>query len=192
MACNSLFKKWLSKTPVKGYQVNIYLFKANHRNTRKRRKIWSKLTIRVPEQNLTPYCCLHCWLWTYFEPFSSVSIVHFEPVNVCWHKQPLEVFCEKNMFFEIWQNSQENTCARVSFFSKVSGLMPASLLIKRLWNRYFPVNFAKILRTPFILNTSVRLLLCWVMSILESVRIDKSEFLYFIQLFLYNISGGCF
>ena len=44
----------------------------------------------------------------------------------------------KKVFLEISQNSQENTCARVSF------------LIKRLWHRCFPMNFAKFLRTPFL------------------------------------------
>ena len=38
----------------------------------------------------------------------------------------------KKMFLEILQNSQENTCTRVSFLMK-----------RRLWHRYFPVNFAK-------------------------------------------------
>ena len=33
------------------------------------------------------------------------------------------------------------------------------LLKKRLWHRCFPVNFAKFLRTPFLQNTSGRLLL---------------------------------
>ena len=45
------------------------------------------------------------------------------------------------VFLEISQNSQENTCARVSFF--------ATLLKKRLWHRCFPVNFAKFLRRSF-------------------------------------------
>ena len=49
---------------------------------------------------------------------------------------------------EISHNSQENTCARVSF-----------LLKQRLWHRSFPVIFAKFLRTPFLQNTSGRLLL---------------------------------
>ena len=55
------------------------------------------------------------------------------------------------MFLEIWQNSQENTCARVSIIIKI--------LIKRLWNRCFPVKFAKFLRTRFLQNTSGWLLL---------------------------------
>ena len=37
------------------------------------------------------------------------------------------------------------------FFNKVAGLRP--------WQKYFPVNFAKFLRTPFLQNTSGRLLL---------------------------------
>ena len=34
----------------------------------------------------------------------------------------------KKVFWKMWQNSQENTCARVSFFNKVAGLKPATLL----------------------------------------------------------------
>ena len=37
-----------------------------------------------------------------------------------------------------------------SLFSyKISGLSLARLLKKRLWHRYFPMNFSKFLRTPF-------------------------------------------
>ena len=44
------------------------------------------------------------------------------------------------------------------FVNKVVG-RPATLLKKRLWHRCFPMNFAKFLRTPFLQNTSGRLLL---------------------------------
>ena len=33
---------------------------------------------------------------------------------------------------------------------QVSGLRPANSLKKRLWHRRFPVNFAKLLRKPFL------------------------------------------
>ena len=56
------------------------------------------------------------------------------------------------VFVEISQNSQENTCARV-FFNKVLGLRPATLLKKILWYRCFPVNFSKFLRTLFFYRT---------------------------------------
>ena len=45
------------------------------------------------------------------------------------------------------------------FFNKVAGLRSATLLKKRLWHRYFLVNSAKFLRTPFLQNTSGRLIL---------------------------------
>ena len=47
------------------------------------------------------------------------------------------MFCKK-VFLEISENSQENTCAIVSF------------LKKRLCHRCFAVNFVKFLRTPFL------------------------------------------
>ena len=46
-----------------------------------------------------------------------------------------------------------------SFFNKVAALRPATLLKRRLWHRYFSVNFPKFLRTPFLQKTSGRLLL---------------------------------
>ena len=54
--------------------ANIYLFKVNNTNTRKRCKICSKLTIKTPERRHG----------TYFTLFSNVSIDDFEQVNVCW------------------------------------------------------------------------------------------------------------
>ena len=47
----------------------------------------------------------------------------------------------KKVFLEISEHSQENTCARVSFFKKVAGLV--------LCYRCFPRNSTKFLRTPF-------------------------------------------
>ena len=39
--------KWVNE---RGYPANIYLFKIINRNTRKRREICSKLTIKTPKQ----------------------------------------------------------------------------------------------------------------------------------------------
>ena len=46
----------------------------------------------------------------------------------------------KKVFLEISQNSQENTCAKVS------------LLKRRFWHRCFPVNFVKFLEHLFLRN----------------------------------------
>ena len=45
------------------------------------------------------------------------------------------------------------------FFNKVADLRPATLFKKRLWHRCFPVNSTKFLWTPFLQNSSGRLLL---------------------------------
>ena len=52
------------------------------------------------------------------------------------------------------------------FFNKVAGLRPQATLKKRPWYRCFPLNFKKVLRTPFLQNTSGRplLLLFYPMS----------------------------
>ena len=71
-------------------------------------------------------------------------------------------------------------------------VQPATLLKKRLWHRCFPVNFAKILRTPFLQNTSGRLLLanclnfarfqppCLFFGCLQ----DKNVYVYSVHTFL--------
>ena len=50
----------------------------------------------------------------------------------------------------------KHQCQSLSFH-QVAGL--SSYEKKRLWQRCFPVNFAKLLRTPFLQKTSGRLLL---------------------------------
>ena len=46
------------------------MLEVNHKNTR--------------TTSLTSFWCFYCKLWTYFIPFSSVSIVNFEQINVSW------------------------------------------------------------------------------------------------------------
>ena len=54
------------------------------------------------------------------------------------------------------------------FFNKVAGLRPATLLKKRLWHRCFPVNFAKFLRTPFLVEH-----LRWLLLIIPMRKASK-------------------
>ena len=46
---------------------------------------------------------------------------------------------------------------QILFLNKVAGLRPETLLKKRLWHRRFPVNFVKLVRTPFLEDMSGRL-----------------------------------
>ena len=85
-------------------------------------------------------------------------------------KQPPEAFCKKMCSWK-FHKIHRKTPVPETFYNKVaglrpetllkkdSGLRPATLLKKRLWYRYFPVTFVKFLRTPFLQNTSERLLL---------------------------------
>ena len=102
---------------------------------------------------------------------------------------------------------------RVSFLIK---LQPATLLKKKFWHRCFPVNFAKILRTPFLTDhlrwlllylvyTHLSLIpasfifsikLCESLSNLFSSGLETSDslvnetnFLSFLSLFLYSFSA---
>ena len=66
---------------------NNFLFKVNDRNTRSSCEICLKLTIKTLQRcQEMSFWCLYCQLWKYFTPFSSVFIVEFEQVNVCWEE----------------------------------------------------------------------------------------------------------
>ena len=48
------------------------------------RKTTTTTTSKLLMNRLEPFWYLYCLPSTYFTPFSSVSIVGFEKVNVCW------------------------------------------------------------------------------------------------------------
>ena len=62
------------------------------------------------------------------------------------------------------------------------------LLKKRLWHRCFPVNFAKFLRTPFLQNTSGRLLLKGV----SFNFLFKHKFVSFVLIVFQNLHFAFF
>ena len=64
--------------------TNIYLFIVDNSNTRKRRGICSKITIKSPERRSTVFLANFEHISYLFTPSSSVSNVDFEQVNVCW------------------------------------------------------------------------------------------------------------
>ena len=82
----------------------------------------------------------------------SVNTIHLliETYAMNVQKQPPEAFYKKMCSWK-FHKIRRKTPAR--------GLRPATLLKKRLWYRCFPVNFVQFPRTPFLQNTSERLLL---------------------------------
>ena len=68
------------------------------------------------------------------------------------------MFYEKGVLKNFTKFTGKRLC-QSPFFNKVAALSPATMLKKRLWHRFFPVNLVKFLRAPFLQNTSGRLLL---------------------------------
>ena len=66
------------------FPTNIYLFKINNRNTRKRCGICLKLTIKHQNDVNDVILVFLSIILGIFHTFFSVSIVDFEQVNVSW------------------------------------------------------------------------------------------------------------
>ena len=73
----------------------------------------------------------------------------------------------KKMFLEILQNSQENSCARVSFLKKIQ-TETCNFIKKKTLAQVFSCEFCEILRTPFCIEHLgwPRLTLYWAFRIL--------------------------
>ena len=67
---------------------------------------------------------------------------------ICRSSRPEEFF-KKDALRNFAKSTGKHLCQRL-FFNKVPGRRPATLFKKSLWHRHFPVNFAEILRTPFL------------------------------------------
>ena len=85
-------------------------------------------------------------------------------------------------------------------FNRVAGLRAATLLKKRLWHRRFSVNFVEFLRTPFLQNSSGRLLFGLVSERFSETVTDDCQISYFgnavkievcfeISLLVWQLSG---
>ena len=73
----------------KNSSTNIYLFRVNNSNTRKRREICSKLAIMSLQRRSTVFIVNFEYISYLFTPFSSVFTVGFDRLNVCWILQVL-------------------------------------------------------------------------------------------------------
>ena len=62
------------------------------------------------------------------------------------------MFCKKAVLKNFTKLTENHLCQSL-LLNKVADLSPATLFKKRLWHRYFHVNFTKFLRTPFFYRT---------------------------------------
>ena len=63
--------------------------------------------------SLMSFCCLYCYLWVYFTPFSRVSIANMEHVFIRWKDAAKNVmkmyqFCVKKCELDIKFAHSEN------------------------------------------------------------------------------------
>ena len=90
-------------------------------------------------------------------PIDSIVIIKFEWCHIYLYRfkriEPVIRRCSvKKVFLDISQKFIGKRLCQSLFFNKVAGLKPTALLVKSLWHRCFPVNFAKFLRTAFLTN----------------------------------------
>ena len=88
------------------------------------------------------------------------------------------------MFLKILQKFTGKHLCQGSFFNKVVGLRPATLLKKRLWHRCFLVNFVKFLNTPFFIVHLWWLLLKAIATLFSIGKASRNRVSYFSSLFL--------
>ena len=135
-----------------------------------------RMFLKIKHMNYTQlYCC------------QSMQVVPNESISprvlcIAWacpySEAVVQRYSVEKVFLEIWQNSQENTCARTSFLIKLQALK------RKVWHRCFPVNFLKFLRTLFFTEHLWWLLLFIDMAMfLTSLLKRFSE--KFLKLFLY-------
>ena len=88
--------------------------------------------------------------WTRQKPTNCISLIFRRSHRRCSVK--------KGVLKNFTKSIGKHLCQSL-FLNKVAELRPATLLKKRLWHMWIPVSFAKCSRTPFLQNTSGRLLL---------------------------------
>ena len=78
----------------------------------------------------TSYCTVPTAIWQIFSEAATT------------------LFYKKDVLRYFTKFTRKRLCQSL-FFNKVADLKPATSLRQRLWQRWFPVNFVKFLRTPF-------------------------------------------
>ena len=70
-----------------------------------------------------------------------LCLIQLKSCNCIKIEKPPEVFCKNGVPKNFAKFIEKHLC-QILFFNKIAGLSPATLLKKRLWYRYFTVNFA--------------------------------------------------
>ena len=110
-------------------------------------------------------------LVSFFKTFIILSIVSL--VSKLTAEAVVQGCSIKKVFLENSRHLQKNTCTRVSFLLK--------FIKKRLWQRYFPVNFVKYLKIPYLFKKVIRRE-CLLKLILIYLFLASSQLLFFVTI----------
>ena len=89
--------------------------------------------------------------------------------SICYRSSRPEVFCKKSVLRNFAKFTGKRLCQSL-FFNNVAELRPATLTKKRLWNRCFPVNYAKFPRTLFFTEH-----LRWLLLLLDKIQLENRK-----------------
>ena len=130
-----------------------YLFKVSNRNTRKRCKMRSKLTIKTPERShrrrSDVFNILNTWLWTYFTHFSNVSFTDFKHINDSWVNLHVVIIC--TVHIKPKEELQDQKPIRDSF-QKFICLMLKHTISLQIFYRLSSTNFTWSILEYFVPN----------------------------------------
>ena len=83
-----------------------------------------------------------------------------------------DVFCNKGVLKNFRKFKEKNLCWSL-YFTNIAGLRPATLLKKRHRHRFFPVNFANVIRTPIYIEQFLWLFLQFKLCMLSEVYLGS-------------------
>ena len=101
---------------------------------------------------------------------------------VCCQCSRPDMFCKKVVLRNFGKLTGKHLCQSL-LFNEVACLRPVTLFKKRLWHRYFLVNYVKFLRTSFLTEHLWWLLLCCQLTILTGKNYKKSSIQEFVKLY---------
>ena len=96
----------------------------------------------------------------------------------------LEIFCKEGVLGNLAKFTGKQLRQSV-FFNKDAGLRPATLLKKWLWHKCFPENFAKFLRTPFVIEHLRWLLLSFSFNDCYHISISRYMTLWYPWVYFF-------
>ena len=110
-----------------------------------------------------------------------------QSLNAIKHRSSCpEVFCKK-VLWNIAKFTGQHLCQSV-FSNIVAGLRTATLLKRRLWHRWFPVNFVKFPRTHFFIEHLWWLLLKAIATLFSIGTASRNRVSCFSSLFLTKVT----